>query len=84
MDVVTYSEARANLKAVMDQVVNDRAQVVVTRKNGEAVVMLSLDDWNAIEETMHLLSSPRNSQRLRDSISELDAGGGEARSLHRS
>lgn len=83
MDVVTYSEARANLKAVMDQVVNDRSQVVVTRKNGEAVMMLSLDDWNAIEETMHLLSIPRNSERLRDSIRELDADGGAEHDLHR-
>lgn len=83
MDVVTYSEARANLKAVMDQVVNDRSQVVVTRKNGEAVMMLSLDDWNAIEETMHLLSNPRNSERLRESIREVDDEGGVEHDLHR-
>jgi antitoxin YefM len=51
MDVINFSETRANLKSVMDQVVRDRTPVVVSRKNGEAVVMVSLADWNATEET---------------------------------
>ena len=54
MDVVTYSDARANLKEVMDRVVEDRTQIVITRQKAEAVVMVSLSDWNAIAETMHL------------------------------
>ena len=71
----------ANLKGVMDQVVNDRTHVVVTRRNAESIVMLSLEDWNAIEETMHLLSNRANAKRLRDSIEQLDAGSGTERDL---
>lgn len=81
MDVVTYTDARANLKGVMDRVVADRTQVVVTRQQAEAVVMVSLSDWNAIEETLHLLSSRANADRLRDSIRELEAGGGSEHDL---
>lgn len=81
MDVLTYSEARANLKGVMDRVVNDRTHVVVTRQKSEAVVMVSLADWNAMEETLHLLSTPRNASRLRSSIRQLDAGDGTEREL---
>ena len=76
MDVVTYSEARANLKEVMDRVVADKTEVIVTRQKAEAVVMISLAEWNSISETLHLLSSPRNAQRLRDSIRQMDAGKG--------
>jgi antitoxin YefM len=81
MDVLTYSDARANLKAVMDRVVDDRTQIVVTRQKARAVVIVSLDDWNAMEETMHLLSTPKNAERLRSSIRQLDAGGGSERDL---
>ena len=81
MDVLTYSDTRARLKDVMDGVVEDRAPVVVTRKRGEAVVMVSLADWNAMEETLHLLSSPTNAQRLLESVRQLDAGGGTERRL---
>ncbi|MEY3623012.1 MAG: hypothetical protein RLZZ407_571 [Pseudomonadota bacterium] len=81
MDVLTYTDARANLKAVMDRVVEDRTQVVVTRQKSEAVVMMSLADWNAMEETMHLLSTPSNASRLRESIEQLEAGHGKVRAL---
>lgn len=81
MDVLTYSDVRANLKGVMDRVVEDRTQVVVTRQKAEAVVMVSLEDWNAMEETMHLLSTPRNAERLRSSIRQLDIGKGTEREL---
>ena len=76
MDVITYSEARANLKGVMDRVVSDRTQVVVTRQKSEAVVMMSLADWNAVAETLHLRSTPSNAVRLRESIEQLEAGKG--------
>jgi antitoxin YefM len=82
MDVLTYSDARANLKGVMDRVVDNRTQVVVTRQKAEAVVMVSLSDWNAMEETMHLLSTPANAERLRASIAQLEAGAGTERTLH--
>jgi antitoxin YefM len=53
----------------------------VTRKKGEAVVVVSLDAWNEINETLHLLSTPVNAARLRSSIAELDAAGGQEREL---
>ena len=83
MDVVTYTDARANLKDVMDRVVDDRTHVVVTRQKSEPVVIVSLSDWNAMEETMHLLSTPNNAERLRDSIRQLDAGQGQEHDLVR-
>ena len=83
MDVVTYSDARANLKDVMDRVVQDKTEVVVTRQKAEAVVMISLSEWNSISETLHLLSSPKNARRLRDSIEQMNAGKGVERELVR-
>ncbi|HWI88590.1 MAG TPA: type II toxin-antitoxin system prevent-host-death family antitoxin [Sphingomicrobium sp.] len=81
MDVVSYSDARANLKDVMDRVVHDKTEVVVTRQKSEAVVMVSLSEWNSISETLHLLSSPKNAERLRRSIEQMDAGKGIERDL---
>ncbi|OJT97519.1 MAG: prevent-host-death protein [Alphaproteobacteria bacterium 65-7] len=81
MDVLNFSETRARLKAVMDKVVRDRAPVVVSRKNGEAVVLVSLADWNATEETTHLLSQRANAERLIASMTELNAGAGKERGL---
>ncbi|WP_232494121.1 type II toxin-antitoxin system Phd/YefM family antitoxin [Novosphingobium kaempferiae] len=81
MDVLSFSEARANFKALMDHVVDDRSPVIVTRQKAEAVVMVSLSDWNAMAETMHLLSTPANSQRLRDAVREFDMGEGEEHDL---
>jgi len=54
MDVMNYSDARAHFKGVMDRAINDQQEVVVTRKKGEAVVVVSLEAWNAINETLHL------------------------------
>jgi len=81
MDVLNYSDTRANLKEVMDRVVEDRTPVIVTRKRGEAVVMVSLADWTAMEETLHLVASPANAGRLADAIRQLDAGDGKEREL---
>ncbi len=81
MDVMTYSDTRAHLKEVMDRVVADRAPVVVSRQKAESVVMISLSDWNAIEESMHLLSGETNRKRLIAAIEQLDGGKGEARDL---
>ncbi|HEY3797608.1 MAG TPA: type II toxin-antitoxin system prevent-host-death family antitoxin [Caulobacteraceae bacterium] len=76
MDVVSYSDTRARLKEVMDRVVEDHRPIVITRQKAEAVVMVSLADWNAIEESLRLLTPPANADRLRDAISQLDSGGG--------
>lgn len=81
MSVMTYTDARANFKDVMDRAINDHEEVVVTRRKGEAVVVLSLEDWSAINETLYLLSSPANARKLRESIAELDAGKGVERDL---
>lgn len=81
MDVISFSETRANLKTVMDRVVADHMPVVIARQKAEAVVLVSLADWNAMEETAYLLSTPTNARRLVESIAELDAGRGEAHDL---
>lgn len=81
MDVISYSDARRNLKDVMDRVVADKSHVVITRQKAEAVVMLSLSDWNALEETAYLLASPANAKRLRESIADFEEGGGTERDL---
>ena len=81
MQTESFSSTRANLKAIMDRVVANRAPVKITRQKAEGVVMVSESDWKSIEETLHLLSSPRNAALLAESIAELDAGGGQAREL---
>ncbi len=81
MDVISYSETRERLKEVMDRVVEDHQPVVISRQKAESVVMVSLADWHAIEETLYLLSTPANAQALRESIAELDAGKGTERKL---
>jgi len=81
MNALNFSETRKHLKSVMDQVVRDHTPVVVSRKNGESVVMVSLADWNAMEETAYLLSTRANAEQLKASIAELDAGRGEAHEL---
>jgi antitoxin YefM len=74
MDIVTYSETRANLKAIMDRVVQDHVPIAITRQRGKPVVMVGLDDWNSIQETMYLLSTPNNAKRLMESIADANAG----------
>ena len=81
MDIVNYTDARQNLKGVMDRVVADMTEMVVTRQNGEAVVMVSLAEWNSINETLHLLSSPKNAERLLTAIRELEEGAGTEHEL---
>ena len=74
MDVMSYSEVRNNLKSVMDRVVDDCSEVIVTRRCGKPVVLISLDTWRSLEETEYLLSDPANAAELRASIAELDSG----------
>jgi antitoxin YefM len=81
MDVFNYSDTRANLKDLMDRVVEDHAPVVITRQKAESVVMVSLADWNAMEETLHLLSRSANRTRLIAAIENLNQGSGEEHSL---
>ncbi|WP_338849957.1 type II toxin-antitoxin system prevent-host-death family antitoxin [Massilia sp. W12] len=81
MNVLTFSEARASLKTAMDQVCTDHTPTVITRVNGEHVVMLSLADFNSMEETIYLLSSPNNASRLMESIAQHRAGAAKQREL---
>jgi antitoxin YefM len=74
MKVVTYSDLRKNLANVLDGVIDDHSPVLVTRQNNQTAVLISLDDFNAYEETAHLLKSPANAKRLRDSISQIETG----------
>ncbi len=73
MNVLTFSEARASFKQTMDYVCRDHVPTVVTRQRGEHVVMISLDDFNSIQETLYLFSSLQNAKRLMESIDQLKA-----------
>jgi len=81
MATITYSEVRSKLAETMEKVCDDHAPIIITRKNSRSVVMISLDDYEAIEETAHLLRSPKNARRLLESIAELETGGGKKREL---
>ena len=81
MYAISYSEARENLKSVIDKVVSDRAPIAITRQRGEGAVLISESEWASIEETLYLLRSPKNAQLLLEAIAELDAGKGEEHEL---
>ena len=81
MDAITYSAARANLAQTMDRVCNDHEALIITRNGEQAVVMLSLDDYQALEETAYLLRNPANAKRLLSATMQLDAGKGVQREL---
>ncbi len=81
MESLSVSEARANLKAVMDKVVADRAPMTIRRQRGEGVVIVSESEWNSIAETLYLLRSPKNAKRLLEAIDGLNAGRGEEHEL---
>lgn len=81
MDAMTYSTARANLASVMDRVCEDHEPLIITRNGEQSVVMLSLDDYKALEETAYLLRTPANALRLLASIAQLNAGQAVEREL---
>jgi len=74
MSHVSFSDLRQNLKKHLDKVCDDRAPLVVTRRNGEPVVVLSLTEYEAMEETLHLLSNPANAERLLKSMAQAEVG----------
>lgn len=74
MKTMSYSESRARYAEVLQSVVDDREEVIITRSGHESAVIVSLDDYNSLRETAYLLRSPRNAQRLLDSIESLNAG----------
>ena len=81
MDSISYTAARSNLAKTMEQVCNDHAPVAITRKGEGAVVMMSMDDYQALEESAYLLRSPKNLRRLIEAMAELEEGKGLEREL---
>jgi antitoxin YefM len=81
MEALSYSHTRQHLADIMNKVTEDRAPVLITRQNGNPVVMMSLQDFNALEETAYLLRSPKNAKRLIASIEQLVTQGGTEREL---
>ena len=81
MDAISYTAARANLAKTMEKVCNDHDPVIITREEDPPVVMLSLEDYQSMEETAYLLRSPANARHLLESIAELEAGKGTEQEL---
>lgn len=81
MSHISFTDLRANMAKHFDQVEADRTELVVTRQNHEPVVILPLAELEGLRETVHLLSTPANAERLVRSIAELDAGHGAERKL---
>ena len=81
MDAIPYTRLRSNLAKEMDRVCDDHEPIIVTRRSARPVVMMSLEDYEALEETAYLLRSPENARRLLESIAELERGDGTDRQL---
>lgn len=81
MKAVTLKNAQARLGLLMDEVSEDKTPVIIARDEGEPAVLVSLAEWNGMEETLYLMSNPRNAQRLLDGIREFEAGLGQEREL---
>jgi antitoxin YefM len=81
MKVITYTAARQNLAKTMEKVCQDRAPIIITRKASNSVVIMSLEDYEALEETAYLLRSPKNTRRLIESIAQLENDKGTEREL---
>ncbi|MEL0622844.1 type II toxin-antitoxin system prevent-host-death family antitoxin [Marinomonas arenicola] len=73
MKIVSFTEARNGLKAVLDGVINDADTTVITRRDSEDAVVMSLDYYNNLMETVHLLRSPANAEHLNRSIEQFKA-----------
>lgn len=81
MNTISYSSIRKNLAKTMEQVCDDHAPIIVTRQNAKPVVMLSLDDYESLEETVYLMRSPNNAARLAESIAAIESGKSRKRKL---
>ncbi len=81
MKIVSFSEARNSLKTVLDAVVNDANTTIITRRDAEDAVVMSLDYYNSLMETVHLLRSPANAEHLSRSIEQYRAGKAKVREL---
>jgi antitoxin YefM len=81
MKSISYTSARSSLAKTMEKVCQDHAPIAITRKGEGAVVMMSMADYQALEETAYLLRSPKNMRRLIQSVSELEDGNGKEKEL---
>jgi len=81
MHAVTLKEAKLNLERIVEQVIADAEPAIVVTESGEQVVFLPLDEYNSWKETLYLLSSPANADRLRQSLAEARAGNVQEREL---
>ena len=81
MTAITYTAARENLAATMNQVCENHDPVIITRKRDQAVVMVSLEDYESLQETAYLLRSPENARRLSEGIAQLEKGQGVVKRL---
>lgn len=81
MDAITYTSARQNLAKTMDRVCSNHEPMIITRTGEQSVVMMSLEDYNSLEETAYLLKSPKNARRLLESIMQLENNKGTERKL---
>lgn len=81
MKAITYTAARESLASTMDRVCLDHDPVIITRNRDQAVVMMSLEDYESLQETAYLLRSPANARRLLESISELKSSQGITKSF---
>ncbi|WP_271253546.1 type II toxin-antitoxin system Phd/YefM family antitoxin [Pseudanabaena sp. Chao 1811] len=81
MNAVTYTYVRNNLAKTLEKVCDDHDPVIVTRQNQNSVVIMSLEDYEALAETAYLLRSPQNAQRLIRAIADLESGKGKQREL---
>ncbi len=81
MDAITYTTARQHLAHTMTRVCVDHDPIIITRNNQQSVVMMSLEDYNAMQETTYLLRHPKNAQRLLESIAQLESGLAQEREL---
>ena len=81
MKTMSYTESRARYAEVLDGVINDREEVVITRAGHESVVIVSLADCESLRETSYLMRSPANARRLLDAMERLEAGDGQSHDL---
>ena len=81
MDTLSYSAFRTNLASTLDKVNDDHKPVLITRQGGKPAVLISLEDFQAYEETAYLMASPKNASRLNDAIAEVEAGKTQIREL---
>ena len=72
MNAVTYTQIRNNFAATMNQVCDDHAPIIITRQNQSPVVMMSLEDYNAIEETLYLMKSSKNAARILKAMTDVN------------